>query len=38
LSGPCDPQAPHGYFGREKGTVDALKQWLRTGSVTPLVQ
>ena len=27
-SGPCDPFAPHGYFGREAETVDAIAAWM----------
>jgi hypothetical protein len=27
-SGPCDPLAPHGYFGREAKTVDAMAAWM----------
>jgi pimeloyl-ACP methyl ester carboxylesterase len=34
----CEAQSPHGYLGREKGTTDAIKQWLRTGSVVATVQ
>jgi hypothetical protein len=27
-SGPCDPFSPHGYFGREAETVDAISAWM----------
>ena len=27
-SGPCDPFAPHGFFGREAETVDAIAGWM----------
>jgi hypothetical protein len=27
-SGPCEPLAAHGYFGREAGTVDAIAGWM----------
>jgi hypothetical protein len=27
-SGPCDPLAPHGYFGKEAQTVDAIAGWM----------
>jgi hypothetical protein len=27
-SGPCDPQSPHGYFGRDAAVVQAIKNWL----------
>ncbi len=27
-SGPCDPFAPHGYFGKEAETVDAITAWM----------
>ena len=27
-SGPCDPLAAHGYFGKEADTVAAIAQWL----------
>jgi len=27
-SGPCDPLAAHGYFGREAETVDAIAAWM----------
>jgi pimeloyl-ACP methyl ester carboxylesterase len=27
-SGPCDPLAPHGFFGREAETVDAIAGWM----------
>lgn len=27
-SGPCEPFAPHGYFGREEGTVDSITRWM----------
>lgn len=37
-SEPCEPQAPHGYFGREKATSEAIRRWLLAGTVTPLVQ
>jgi hypothetical protein len=30
-SGPCDPYSNHGFFGKEKATVDAIKEWI-TGS------
>jgi pimeloyl-ACP methyl ester carboxylesterase len=28
-SGPCDPLAPHGYFGIEAQVVDAIAQWIK---------
>jgi len=28
-SGPCDPLAPHGFFGKEAETVEAVKDWIR---------
>jgi hypothetical protein len=27
-SGPCDPFAAHGYFGKEAETVDAIAAWM----------
>lgn len=27
-SGPCDPLAPHGFFGKEAETVDAIAGWM----------
>ena len=27
-TGPCEPLAPHGYFGREAPVVQAIKQWM----------
>jgi hypothetical protein len=27
-SGPCDPFSPHGYFGKEAETVDAIAAWM----------
>lgn len=27
-SGPCEPFAPHGYYGREAQTVDAIAAWM----------
>jgi hypothetical protein len=27
-SGPCDPQAAHGYFGRDAPVVAAMKDWM----------
>lgn len=27
-SGPCDPFAPHGFFGKEPETVDAIAAWM----------
>jgi len=27
-SGPCDPLAPHGYFGKEAETVAAISAWM----------
>jgi hypothetical protein len=27
-SGPCDPFAPHGFFGKEAETVDAIAGWM----------
>jgi hypothetical protein len=27
-SGPCEPFAPHGFFGREPETVDAIAAWM----------
>ena len=28
ISGPCEPFAAHGYFGREEATVDAIVNWM----------
>jgi hypothetical protein len=28
LSGPCDPQRPHGCFGRDAAVVQAMKNWM----------
>lgn len=27
-SGPCDPFSPHGFFGKEAETVDAISNWM----------
>ncbi|HYD57530.1 MAG TPA: hypothetical protein VEB41_11530 [Burkholderiales bacterium] len=27
-SGPCDPLSPHGFYGREAPTVDAISAWM----------
>jgi alpha/beta superfamily hydrolase len=27
-SGPCDPQSPHGYFGRDAPVAKAMKDWM----------
>lgn len=27
-SGPCDPQSPHGYFGRDAPVAQAMKNWM----------
>ena len=27
-TGPCDPLAPHGYFGREAPVVQAIRNWM----------
>jgi Serine aminopeptidase, S33 len=27
-SGPCDPYSPHGFFGKEPQTVDAIAAWM----------
>jgi pimeloyl-ACP methyl ester carboxylesterase len=27
-SGPCEPLAPHGFLGREKATVEVLRNWM----------
>jgi hypothetical protein len=27
-SGPCDPYAPHGYYGKEADTVEAIAAWM----------
>ena len=27
-SGPCDPLANHGYFGREATVVQAIRNWI----------
>ncbi len=27
-SGPCDPFSPHGFFGKEAQTVDAISAWM----------
>jgi len=37
-SDPCEPQSPHGYFGREAGTAAAIRRWIETATATPLVQ
>jgi len=29
LSDPCDPLAPHGYFGIDQKVVDAITRWIR---------
>jgi pimeloyl-ACP methyl ester carboxylesterase len=28
-TGPCDPLAPHGYFGREAPVVQSMKNWMQ---------
>ena len=28
-TGPCDPLAPHGYFGREAPVVNSMKNWMQ---------
>lgn len=28
-SGPCEPFAAHGYYGKEEATVDAIVNWMR---------
>jgi hypothetical protein len=33
-TGPCDPLAPHGYFGKEAETVGAIAAWM-LGKPTP---
>jgi pimeloyl-ACP methyl ester carboxylesterase len=33
-SGPCEPQSPHGFLGREAGTAGAIKRWIASGAVT----
>jgi len=37
-SDPCEPQSPHGYFGREAATAAAIRRWIETATATPLVQ
>ena len=27
-SGPCDPQSPHGYFGRDAPVAQAMRNWM----------
>ncbi len=27
-SGPCDPQSPHGYFGKDAPVAQAMKSWM----------
>jgi alpha/beta superfamily hydrolase len=27
-SGPCDPQSPHGFFGRDAAVAKAMKDWM----------
>jgi hypothetical protein len=27
-TGPCDPLAPHGYYGKEAETVAAIANWM----------
>jgi len=27
-SGPCDPQSPHGYFGRDAPVAQAMRNWI----------
>ena len=27
-SGPCEPLAPHGYYGKEAATIDAIAAWM----------
>ena len=27
-SGPCEPFAPHGFYGKEPETVDAIAAWM----------
>jgi hypothetical protein len=27
-SGPCDPQSPHGYFGKDAAVAQAMKAWM----------
>jgi pimeloyl-ACP methyl ester carboxylesterase len=34
----CEPQSPHGYLGRETATSDAIRRWIASGTVTPVVQ
>jgi hypothetical protein len=29
LSDPCDPLAPHGFFGIDQKVVDAITKWIR---------
>jgi hypothetical protein len=29
LSGPCDPLAPHGFFGIEQKVSEAVTDWIR---------
>jgi hypothetical protein len=37
-SGPCDPLAPHGFFGKEAETVEAVKNWIRGRSFATQIQ
>lgn len=37
-SGPCDPLAAHGFFGKEAETVDAVKNWIRGQTFATQIQ
>jgi pimeloyl-ACP methyl ester carboxylesterase len=37
-SGPCDPLAAHGFFGREAETVEAVKDWIRGRTFATQIQ
>lgn len=37
-SGPCDPLAAHGFFGREAETVEAVKNWIRGRTFATQIQ
>jgi pimeloyl-ACP methyl ester carboxylesterase len=34
---PCGPFSAHGYLGRERGTVQAITDWILTGKITKRV-
>ncbi len=37
-SGPCDPLAAHGFFGKEAETVEAVKNWIRGRTFATQIQ